>query len=603
MIEPKTSLRINGEALFNFEQVTLEQSINDHHSFSIIVDYDSIETVGAYTLDASKEWLGKSVVINFNDTEFIGIVTDVNLCHEHGYDGKLVVSGYSKTIALENSPHMRSWQDTNLRSILTDTINAVDIPAQVSPVYSSRIEYQTQYRETHFKFIQRMAKQYNEWLYYDGVRLVFGKPTLPNPIAIEYGADMDSINISIKTIASSGTNFSYNALEDTRNESKTLGQVAGLNELGTHAFETSKSLFNVDTKGYSTTRVKDKSEIDTIVKNKQASAVATASVLSGTSTKQGLTIGSVIKVTAAQKGIGAFDIKNYGEYIITKITHEATGSSEYTNSFEAISSGIQILPEPEVDFPEAHPQIATVVSNEDPKQKGRVQVQFQWQIAEMKTSWIRVMTPDAGSSTHHAQNRGHVFIPEVGDQVMVGFRYNDPNRPFVLGSLFNGSTGAGGKELNNHKSIITRSGSTIAFDDTDNGESITIKDKNNNSIHIDTHGNNITISANETITLKAKNIYLDAEENITATSGKMTEVHAGENVMVNAGENIELSASEDLIEQATNKEVNLTEKKTVIASEIEETADKIRLDSSKENLELASGKEIDLQSGEKVRLF
>ncbi|WP_438710269.1 type VI secretion system Vgr family protein [Aquimarina muelleri] len=603
MIAPKTSLRINGEPLFNFEQVTLEQSINAHHSFSIIVDYDSIETVGAYTLDASKEWLGKSVVINFKDTEFIGIVTDVNLCHEHGYDGKLVVSGYSKTIALENSPHMRSWQDTNLRSILTDTINAVDIPAQVSPVYSSRIEYQTQYRETHFKFIQRMAKQYNEWLYYDGVQLVFGKPALPNPIAIEYGADMDSINISIKTIASSGTNFSYNALEDTKNESKTLGQVAGLNELGTHAFETSKSLFNVDTKGYSTTRVQDKSEIDTIVKNKQASAVATASVLSGTSTKQGLTIGSVIKVTAAQKGIGAFDIKNYGEYIITKITHDATGSSEYTNSFEAISSGIQILPEPEVDFPEAHPQIATVVSNEDPKQKGRVQVQFQWQIAEMKTSWIRVMTPDAGSSTHHAQNRGHVFIPEVGDQVMVGFRYNDPNRPFVLGSLFNGSTGAGGKEKNNHKSIITRSGSTIAFDDTDNGESITIKDKNNNSIHIDTHGNNITISANETITLKAKNIHLDAEENITATSGKMTEVHAGENVMVNAGENIELSASEDLIEQATNKEVNLTEKKTVIASEIEETADKIRLDSSKENLELASGKEIDLQSGEKVRLF
>ncbi|MCX2761354.1 phage baseplate assembly protein V [Aquimarina muelleri] len=603
MIEPKTSLRINGEPLFNFEQVTLEQSINDHHSFSITVDYDSIETVGAYTLDASKEWLGKSVVINFNDTEFIGIVTDVNLCHEHGYDGKLVVSGYSKTIALENSPHMRSWQDTNLRSILTDTINAVDIPAQVSPVYSSRIEYQTQYRESHFKFIQRMAKQYNEWLYYDGVQLVFGKPTLPNPIAIEYGADMDSINISIKTIASSGTNFSYNALEDTKNESKTLGQVAGLNELGTHAFETSKSLFNVDAKGYSTTRVQDKSEIDTIVKNKQASAVATASVLSGTSTKQGLTIGSVIKVTAAQKGIGAFDIKNYGEYIITKITHDATGSSEYTNSFEAISSGIQILPEPEVDFPEAHPQIATVVSNEDPKQKGRVQVQFQWQIAEMKTSWIRVMTPDAGSSTHHAQNRGHVFIPEVGDQVMVGFRYNDPNRPFVLGSLFNGSTGAGGKDQNNYKSIITRSGHTIEFNDTNNSESITIKDKNNNSIHIDTHGNNITISANDTITLKAKNIHLDAEENITATSGKMTEVHAGENVMVNAGENIELSASEDLIEQATNKEVNLTEKKTVIASEIEETADKIRLDSSKENLELASGKEIDLQSGEKVRLF
>ncbi|WP_438711117.1 type VI secretion system Vgr family protein [Aquimarina muelleri] len=604
MIEPKTSLRINGEPLFNFEQVTLEQSINAHHSFSIIVDYDSIETVGAYTLDASKEWLGKSVVINFKDTEFIGIVTDVNLCHEHGYDGKLVVSGYSKTIALENSPHMRSWQDTNLRSILTDTINAVDIPAQVSPVYSSRIEYQTQYRETHFKFIQRMAKQYNEWLYYDGVQLVFGKPTLPNPIAIEYGADMDSINISIKTIASSGTNFSYNALEDTKNESKTLGQVAGLNELGTHAFETSKSLFNVDAKGYSTTRVQDKSEIDTIVKNKQASAVATASVLSGTSTKQGLTIGSVIKVTAAQKGIGAFDIKNYGEYIITKITHDATGSSEYTNSFEAISSGIQILPEPEVDFPEAHPQIATVVSNEDPKQKGRVQVQFQWQIAEMKTSWIRVMTPDAGSSTHHAQNRGHVFIPEVGDQVMVGFRYNDPNRPFVLGSLFNGSTGAGGQDQNNYKSIITRSGHTIEFNDTDNNESITIKDKKGNHVIIDTKEETITVNALKSINLIAgEDVSIQAGKNIMLEAGENISTHSTKDTTATVGENCSISVTENLDIRAKNAMEAIEKEKTVVAKEILENAEKVRIESSKENMELVSSKQVDVQANDKIKLF
>ncbi|GGX32300.1 type VI secretion system Vgr family protein [Aquimarina muelleri] len=604
MIEPKTSLRINGEPLFNFEQVTLSQSINAHHSFSITVDYDSVETVGAYTLDTSKEWLGKSVVINFNDTEFVGIITSVKLRHDNGYDGKLVVSGYSKTIVLENKPHIHSWSDTNLRSILTDTINAVDIPAQIAPVFSSRIAYQTQYRESHFKFIQRMAKQYNEWLYYDGVQLVFGKPTLPNPIAIEYGADMDSIDISIQTIASSGTDFSYNALEDTKNESKTLGQVAGLNELGTHAFETSKSLFNVDTKGYSTTRVKDKSEIDTIVKNKQASTVAQASVLSGTSTKQGLTIGSVIKVTAAQKGIGAFDIKNYGEYIITKITHDATGSSEYTNSFEAISSGIQILPEPEVDFPEAHPQIATVVSNQDPKQKGRVQVQFQWQIAEMKTSWIRVMTPDAGSSSTHAQNRGHVFIPEVGDQVMVGFRYNDPNRPFVMGSLFNGSTGAGGRDQNNYKSIITRSGHTIAFNDTDRSESITITDKKGNHLIIDTAGETITINA-------LKDININAGENLNITAGKNIRVNAGENIdesagrdiTSNAGNDILQTASKDIKEKADNIKQIADNVFDIQSKESTEYADKINIQSLKEEINMLSAKKVHINAKEKSNLF
>ncbi len=603
MIEPKTTLSIDGEFLFNFEKVTLDQSINEHHTFAITVDYDSVESQGAYTLDNSKEWLGKSAVINFDDTEFLGVITNVELKHDNGFDGKLVVSGYSKTILLENGTHMHSWLGKNLNAIISDTVQAAGITAQINPVFGATIAYQAQYKENHFQFIQRIAKQYNEWLYYDGLQLVFGKPTLETPITIEYGADMDTINIAIQAKASGGTSFSYNALDDTKNESKARGDVAGLNELGSYAFEASKELFLVNTNEYSSARAKDKSEIDTIVKNKQSSQVATANILSGTSSKQGLTVGSVIKVTAAQRGIGAFDVKNYGEYIITKITHQATGSSEYSNEFEAISSGVEILPEPEVEVPEAHPQLATVLSNDDPDQKGRVQVQFLWQRAEMKTSWIRVMTPDAGSSDHHAQNRGHVFIPEVGDQVMVGFRYNDPNRPFVMGSLFSGTTGAGGQDQNNYKSIVTKSGHTIAFNDTNNSESITITDKNSNIVLIDTNNNNITISANETITLRAKNINLDAEENITATSGKMTEIHAGENVMVNAGENIELSASEDLIEHANNKELSLTEKNTIIAREIEKTADKIRVDSTNENLELASGKEIDLQSGEKVRLF
>ena len=50
----------------------------------------------------------------------------------------------------------------------------------------------------------------------------------------------------------------------------------------------------------------------------------------------------------------------------------------------------------------------------------------------MQTSWIRVLTPDAGVSDKVSTNRGFVFIPEKDDIVLVGFRYDDPNRPFVL---------------------------------------------------------------------------------------------------------------------------------------------------------------------------
>ncbi|MCD8418574.1 hypothetical protein J2Q11_12990, partial [Tenacibaculum finnmarkense genomovar finnmarkense] len=397
-------------------------------------------------------------------------------------------------------------------------------------------------------------------------------------------------------------NFSYNALNNVSDESKSRGRGIGLNELGNYAFETSKDLFAINTKDNLSVRAANKNEIDTIVNNKQGGKVATANILSGTSSKQGLTVGTVIKVTGAQRGISSFEVKNYGEYIITKITHTATGSSEYGNEFEAISSGVAILPEPLVALPEASTQLATVLSNEDPDQKGRVQVQFQWQTAGMKTGWIRVMTPDAGSSDHHSQNRGHVFVPEVGDQVMVGFRYNDPNRPFVMGSMYHGNNGAGGQNQNNIKSIITKSGHTLEFNDTNRQESIIITDKNNNIIFIDTANSSIMISAPENIDIKAKNISITATETITNQARNISS-NASENVSVGAGENVSTHAGETFSIAATDIKERATNVFERFAKEVSETAEKVAVDSTKENMELTSKKQVISQSGEKVKLF
>ncbi|WP_422090029.1 type VI secretion system Vgr family protein [Tenacibaculum ovolyticum] len=602
-MKPTTTINIDGETLYNFEKVTLNQAINNHHTFSLIVDYDTVETVGSYTLDDSKEWLGKSIVINFNDTDFLGVITNVKLQHSNGFDGKLLVSGYSKTILLENGAHMHSWLHKSLDTIVNDTVRAAGLTAKIKPAFKTPITYQAQYKENHFQFIQRLAKQYNEWLYYDGIQLVFGKPTLAAAITVEYGADMDTLNIAIQTIASTATSYEYNALQNVRDETKTRGRVEGLNELGSYAFDVSKELFTINTQENLATKAENKSEIDTFVYNQQASKIATANVLSATSTKQGLTVGTVIKVTGAQRGIDAFNVKNYGEYIITKITHTATGSSEYGNEFEAISSGTTILPVPEVAFPEAATQVATVLSNEDPNQKGRVQVQFQWQKHELKTSWIRVMTPDAGSSDHHAQNRGHVFIPEKGDQVMVGFRYNDPNQPFVMGSLFHGNNGAGGKDQNNYKSIITKSGHILEFNDTNNSESITITDKNNNIIFIDTANKNIRISAPENISLSAKNIDITASENLTMSAGKNMGINTGDDMNIGAGDNLNMIANEALLIMAKTITEQASENFQTLATNLEEHAEVISKNSTKESIDLNSAGSVNNNTGDKVKLF
>ena len=136
-----------------------------------------------------------------------------------------------------------------------------------------------------------------------------------------------------------------------------------------------------------------------------------------------------------------------------------------------------------VEPPRTGNQQATVLSNTDPENKGRVQVQLQWQKGLGKsTNWIRVQTPDAGSSRKVKSNRGFVCIPEEGDSVMVGFDYGDPNRPYVMGSVFSELTGAGGGEGNKGKSITSRSGCAMKLDDA-NG-SVILQDKGGASMNL-----------------------------------------------------------------------------------------------------------------------
>ncbi|MFB9057229.1 phage baseplate assembly protein V, partial [Mariniflexile ostreae] len=236
---------------------------------------------------------------------------------------------------------------------------------------------------------------------------------------------------------------------------------------------------------------------------------------------RGLSVGSVIDIeTAVLDGMARFATKKHGKYIITEITHYAKEAHYYTNSFVALPADIGSLPEPEVALPIAHTQMARVLSNEDPQQKGRVQVQMNWQSGEMKTAWIRVLTPDGGSSDQISTNRGFVFIPEKDDQVLLGFRFNDPNRPFVLGSLFNGQTGAGGNINNNIKSIYTRTGSTITFDE--GASSILVKDPSGNTWFMDGKGN----------------IQVTAPKNMTMNVGEDLEISVGKNMNINVGKNM-----------------------------------------------------------------
>jgi uncharacterized protein involved in type VI secretion and phage assembly len=117
---------------------------------------------------------------------------------------------------------------------------------------------------------------------------------------------------------------------------------------------------------------------------------------------------------------------------------------------------------------------ARVVANDDPRHMGRVKVKFYWQ-EDSETFWVRTMTPHAGA------DRGFYFLPEVGDEVVVAFGDGDPERPCVIGSIWNGVDAApteefwGGEyEKDDVKRIVTKSGHRIQIVDKEGKESIAI---------------------------------------------------------------------------------------------------------------------------------
>ncbi|KAB4181232.1 type IV secretion protein Rhs [Bacteroides uniformis] len=520
--QKKVTLEIAGIPMPSFVQLMLKQSINEHHYFEITLDIQAIEAYGVEIPEASKDWVGKKVIMDFGGTVFVGVATMVGLHRSGGTHGNIKVTGYSSTFLLESDHTCASWCNKSLSDIVKELTDKAGVQALVNPETKSKLEYECQYEENNFRFIQRLARQYQEWLYYDGQNLVFGKPQAGSTTKLTYGEELSVLDVCSQTLARPIKGSSYHSVNDQTYNGQSPDTAAGQNTLGQAAFDSSLALFTAPAVQRAEPRITNKGELDAYFQRRQQSDSAASSFITGESDCRILTVGSIIDVhTAIHTGIGIHVKNSIGTYIITEITHIAGMGDSYQNYFTALPSSIPTLPCPDVPLPVAHTQQAVVVSNEDPKKLGRVQVKMNWQTGPMQTSWIRVLTPDAGTSDKVATNRGFVFIPEKGDQVMVAFRYDDPNRPFVLGSLFHGKSGTGGGSSNKTKSLTTRSGCTITLDDEKG--SVTIADPTGSTIILN-GDNTITIDAKDKITIHSKELEILADEKIRIEADSEVEV-------------------------------------------------------------------------------
>ena len=608
------TISVGKKSLSSFISLQIEQNIGKHHRFQMSVELETGSNRYVHNINSSKNWLGESIVVKAaNKPIFVGVVTNVQL-HREGSDfGCIIVSGYSATYRMETAHSCFSWNDRTIGDVVKKLCEQAKVQLELNPAFKETKDFICQYEESDFDFIRRLAHQYQEWMYFDGTKLIFGKPRkLADPIRLEYGTTLSSLDIGLQTLARSEQVFSYHSGADREMQRMTPDQAIGHDKLSGEAFRASLGMFSKPARQHALPRISDESELINYMGRKQAAETAETHYITAESQVPTLRVGSVVSLYSSfLERVGNLSEESLGDFIIIEITHEVSQGSYYKNRFKAIPATLKALPSPKVRMPLAETQMATVLSNADPEGKGRVRVRMNWQTDGMQTSWVRVMTPDGGSSSDVKSNRGFVFIPEVGDQVLLGFRHGDPARPYVMGSLFNGTTGGGGLEGNHMKSLTTRSGHTIKLNDSLSSLGITIKDIKGNSIHIDSVGDdiiinakrNITINAGETFTVNCKNANILAEESINMNAEQDITSVSGESTSIQAGESLTEIAADSYVLSANDANVQVTEEHNLQASTISETAEKINIDSTMEDLDLSSPKKVNIQSSEKVNLF
>lgn len=557
----KLEIIVEGKVIKHFKHFKLNQSAKTHHQFEPTLAHDSLGDRQNHDLQEAQNFLGKrlTVVFKYKDAEnespertFVGIITKVAYSQEKMSLGNVVLKGFSPTILMDSAPHTQSFggdQSVNTsiiaEKIIKETMGSNKFDYVVDAQNKAYVNYSAQYKETHYNYLARLAEAYGEQFFYDGEVIYFGKlPSGDKPIRLTYGSNVGDICVELKAVHTKPEFFGYNSSKHEKLQSSTA-QIKHLGQLANQAYQTNQEIFKTNSLVPSPVNANLPLDLDDSQKGAAGSAAVEVFTISGTTSVPFLHPGCVADIEMRKSDSNKTSY--FTKLMITKVSHEVNTKGFYTGSFEAIAEGTGFLPKPDFTIPSAEPQIATVISNTDPLNQGRIQVKFDWQINDT-THFIRMMSPDAGGTDAITQNRGYVAIPEVGDQVMVGFEYHHPDFPFAMGGMFHGQVGLGGGVNNHIKSIQTRSGNKVIFNDEEG--SIFIEDPSGNTYFMDGNGN-ITVTA-------PKNMTFNAGENLNINVGKDMKTNVGNDNSINIQNNHQFSSLNYKQTVSENKTINVT---------------------------------------------
>ncbi|ACU39203.1 VgrG-related protein [Actinosynnema mirum] len=181
----------------------------------------------------------------------------------------------------------------------------------------------------------------------------------------------------------------------------------------------------------------------------------------------------------------------------------------------------------------------------DPAKLGRVKLTFPWLAPDFTSGWARVLQQGAG------KGRGSLVVPEVGDEVLVGFEHGSFDSPYVLGGLHNPKDVPpelsvdpvdGGAGAIAARGFVSRAGHRVEFVETD-GILISSGD-GKFAVRIDQKKQTVEITSDKTVVVKAANgVSIDAGKGPLELKGQKITATSATDVAVEAKAAVKLSGT------------------------------------------------------------
>ncbi|HEY8895185.1 MAG TPA: type VI secretion system tip protein VgrG [Niastella sp.] len=546
----ETTIEINGVTINQFSSLKLSQGIYAHHSFRLVCPLEAVEAGEGVLFKESKSLIGVPIRIKVmsepggSELLFVGIVTQMEAMCNNGHPGSVVISGYSPTIILDNNPHCESWLRKSVKSIVKEVVGQYPddtMKYKINPAYTETIYYCVRYKETAWQFISRLAGKHGEWLFYDGQKLVLGAPK-GKKIKLNYGEQLSrfALHMQLKPGKFQVKAFDYVNNEVLKSEVVHSEMNAGHNELGKYVMLKSEQLFGGKAVNWHNHFVRSKKQVVDAVSLRAACQISDVVQLNGRSDLPGFQLGDSVSVKMEEAKNPSDRL--LGNYTILSIEHTWDGMGNYSNEFVAVPATVKVPPVKPIAEPYCEMQSAVVVDNDDEAKLGRVQVRFHWMKETETSPWLRVVCPYAGSG------KGMFMLPENGEEVIVSFAGGKATRPYVVGTVYNGSAKADfGQAENNIKAIQTKSGIKIIMDDKEG--SVLMEDKKGNKLKMD-GDKAILIQATGNIKLICGEAELDMKDGEITLSGKKINIKTADDLNIECNAKANINAATDLNMQA-----------------------------------------------------